>query len=44
VKEKCAVVDIEGRKSHVIINPSISVKNGDRVIIFKNIILEKITE
>ncbi|MDI6825638.1 MAG: HypC/HybG/HupF family hydrogenase formation chaperone [Candidatus Aenigmarchaeota archaeon] len=44
LKEKDAVVDIEGKKTHARINPSISVKKGDKVIIFKNIILEKITE
>jgi len=44
LKEKDAVVDVEGRKAHVKINPSISVKKGDKVLIFKDIILEKITE
>jgi len=44
VKEKDAVVDIKGRKSHVKINPSISVKKGDKVIIFKDFIIEKITK
>jgi hydrogenase maturation factor len=44
LKEKDAVVDIKGRKSHVKINPSISVKKGDKVIIFKDIILEKVAK
>ncbi len=44
LKEKEAVVDNEGRKIHVKINPSISVKKGDKVLIFKDFIVEKITE
>jgi hydrogenase maturation factor len=44
VKEKDAVVDIEGKKSHVKINPTISVKKGDKVIIFKDFIIEKISK
>jgi len=38
------IVDIEDRKIHVKLNPAISVSKGDKVIVFKNIILEKITE
>ena len=41
LKERDAVVEVEGRKTHVKVNPSISVKEGDRVIIFKNFILDK---
>jgi len=44
VDEKVAVVDIKNRKIHVKLNPSVSVNKGDEVIIFKNIILEKVTE
>jgi len=44
LKEKDAVVDVESRKIHVKINPSISVKKGDKVLIFKDFIVEKITE
>ena len=40
---KKAVVDIKHRKIHVKLNPAISVSKGDEVIIFKNIILEKVT-
>ncbi len=39
-----AVVDIKNRKINVKLNPSVSVSKGDKVIIFKNIILEKVTE
>ena len=41
---KEAVVDIKNRKIHVKLNPTISVSKGDKVIIFKDIILEKVTE
>jgi len=41
---KKAVVNIRNRKIHVKLNPSISVSKGDKVIIFKDIILEKVTE
>ena len=44
LNKKDAVVDVEGRKSHVKINPSISVKKGDKVIIFKDFIIEKISK
>jgi hydrogenase maturation factor len=44
LKEEEVIVDVEGRKSHVKINPSISVKKGDKVLIFKDFIVEKITE
>ena len=44
LKEKDAVVDVKGRKSHVKINPSITVKKGDNVIIFKDFIIEKVTK
>jgi len=39
-----AVVDIKNRKIHVKLNPTFSVSKGDKVIVFKNIILEKVTE
>lgn len=42
LKEKNAIVDVEGKKIHVKINPSVPVIKGDKVIIFKDIILEKI--
>jgi hydrogenase maturation factor len=44
LKDKEAIVDNEGRKINVKINPSVSVKKGDNVIIFKNFIIEKITK
>ena len=44
MKEEEAVVDVESRKIHVKINPSISVKKGDKVLIFKDFIVEKITK
>jgi len=44
LKKKDAVVDIKGRKAHVKINPSITVKKGDKVIIFKDFIIEKISK
>jgi len=40
---KKAIVNIRDRKIHVKLNPAISVSKGDEVIIFKNIILEKVT-
>lgn len=42
-KEK-AVVDVSNKKINVKLNPTVSVSKGDKVIIFKNIILEKVTE
>ena len=44
IDKKKAVVDIKNRKVHVKLNPTVSVGRGDKVIIFKNIILEKVTE
>jgi len=44
IDEKEAVVDIEKRKIHVKLNPTVSVSKGDKVIVFKDIILEKVTE
>ena len=44
IDEKEAVVDVENRKIHVKLNPTVSVSKGDKVIVFKNIILEKVTE
>ena len=44
LKGKDAIVDIEGRKARVKINPSVSVKKGDKVLIFKDFIVEKITK
>ena len=41
---KKAVVNVEDRKIHVKLNPTVSVSKGDKVIVFKNIILEKVTE
>ena len=41
---KKAVVDIKKRKIHVKLNPTVSVSKGDKVIIFEDIILEKVTE
>jgi hydrogenase maturation factor len=42
IKEKEAVVNIKSKKIHVKLNPSVSVNKGDKVIIFKDIILEKV--
>ena len=42
-KEK-AIVYIKNRKINVKLNPTVSVSKGDKVIIFKDIILEKVTE
>ena len=44
IDEKKAVVDIKNRKVRVKLNPTVSVSKGDKVIIFKDIILEKVTE
>jgi len=44
INGKKAVVDIKNRKIHVKLNPTVSVNKGDEVIIFKDIILEKVTE
>jgi len=44
LKGKEAIVDNEGRKINVKINPSLSVKKGDKVLIFKDFIVEKITK
>ena len=44
IDEKEAVVDIKNRKTHVKLNPSVSVVKGDKVIVFKDIILEKISK
>jgi len=44
IDRKKAVVDIRNRKINVKLNPSVSVSKGDKVIIFKNVILEKVTE
>ena len=43
INKKEAIVNIKGRKVHVKLNPTVSVNKGDKVAIFKNIILEKIT-
>lgn len=39
-----AVVDIKNKKIHIKLNPIFSVSKGDEVIIFKDIIIEKVTE
>ena len=44
INKKKAIVDVENRKIHVKLNPTVSVDKGDKVIVFKNIILEKVTE
>jgi len=44
INEKEAVVNIKNRQIHVKLNPAVSVNKGDKVIIFKDIILEKVTE
>jgi hydrogenase maturation factor len=44
LNKKEAIVDNEGKKIHVKINPSVSVKKGDKVIIFKDFIVEKISK
>jgi len=44
IDEKEVVVDVKNRKIHVKLNPSVSVNKGDKVIIFKDIILEKVTK
>jgi hydrogenase maturation factor len=44
INKKKAVVDINNQKINVKLNPSVSVNKGDKVIIFKDIILEKVTK
>ena len=44
IKGKSAVVDVKNRKINVKLNPSVPVTNGDKVIIFKDIILEKVNK
>ena len=44
IDEEKAVVDIKNRKIHVKLNPAVFVSKGDKVIVFKNIILDKVTE
>ena len=44
IDKKEAVVDVKNKKIHVKLNPTVSVVKGDKVIIFKDIILEKVTE
>jgi hydrogenase maturation factor len=44
VDGKKAVVDVNNRKIHAKINPSVSVNKGDKVIIFRDMILEKVTK
>ena len=39
-----AVVNVKNKKIHVKLNPSVPVSRGDKVIIFKDIILEKVTK
>ena len=42
IDKKDAVVNVKNREIHVKLNPSVPVIKGDKVIIFKDIILEKI--
>jgi len=42
INKKKAVININNKKIHVKLNPTISVSKGDKVIIFKDIILEKV--
>jgi len=44
IDDERAIVDIKNRKIHVKLNPTVSVSKGDKVIVFKDIILEKVTE
>ena len=44
IDEKKAIVSIKDKKIHVKLNPTVSVNKGDKVIIFKDIILEKVTK
>ena len=44
VDKKKVVVDVGNRKIHVKVNPSVTVNKGDGVIIFKDMILEKVIE
>ena len=44
IDKREAVVDVKNRKIHVKLNPTVSVSKGDRVIVFKDVILEKVTE
>jgi hydrogenase maturation factor len=44
IDEKEALVKVGNRKVKVNINPSVSLKKGDKVVIFRNTILDKLTK